>query len=678
TNPTDVHRERGLDCIDCHGKSEIMGDGNIYGHMDQATKIDCRTCHGTPDASPTLIDDDGIALPNVAKDDGGQVILTTKVSEVEHLVPLALDVVSSNPDAACAMNGNHLKPEGGLECYSCHSAWVPNCFGCHFERNEQEVGLNLMTGEYEVGKVRTNNKIFETLRPFAMGPNSDGRIAPYIVGCQPIADVTAPSGEKILDFAMPVTSNGLSGLALNPVNPHTVRGVGEVRTCAECHRAPPSLGMGSGHYAIARDRLFTAGPSGITTYDRTDPGQPAPAGTLPFDGPAHAIAVQPNVVEGTADFLYVARGLAGVDIFDRRPGASDEPIGYIGGVDAIDVCRMGTSICVVDRGFGLRIYENEEPSVANRVCTLPLPGAIRAVPWGIHLLVAAGKEGLKIVNVADEAAPFVEGVVGEIEAVDVEPYAHYQGGSSFAVRAYVADPGFGVQIVDLLPDYDSPTLRKGLPVEGARGLDGYTRYVSAKDGEPSREHDYLYVAAGAAGLHVYDITDPDAVEQVASVTDLGGVVADVDVSSQLAPPGVDDYAVLANETLGLQVVDVNDPHRPRTLRTVAGPVGASRVHVEVQQMDRFLDEHGHPLKENSHPFTGIFSREDIVRILSSSIDCEEQCPADVDGSGQVDVDDLIAILLAWGSANPAADLDGDGLVNVQDLVQAIAAWGSCS
>ncbi|MHC4990090.1 MAG: hypothetical protein ACYTGC_03830, partial [Planctomycetota bacterium] len=33
TNPTDVHRERGLDCIDCHVKSEIMGDGNIYGHM---------------------------------------------------------------------------------------------------------------------------------------------------------------------------------------------------------------------------------------------------------------------------------------------------------------------------------------------------------------------------------------------------------------------------------------------------------------------------------------------------------------------------------------------------------------------------------------------------------------------------------------------------------------------
>ena len=26
-----------------------MGDGNIYGHMDQATKVECRQCHGTPD-----------------------------------------------------------------------------------------------------------------------------------------------------------------------------------------------------------------------------------------------------------------------------------------------------------------------------------------------------------------------------------------------------------------------------------------------------------------------------------------------------------------------------------------------------------------------------------------------------------------------------------------------------
>ncbi|MFQ5518245.1 MAG: hypothetical protein ACE5E8_11800, partial [Acidimicrobiia bacterium] len=42
TNPPDLHGERGLNCIDCHTQAGVMGDGNIYGHMDQATKIECR------------------------------------------------------------------------------------------------------------------------------------------------------------------------------------------------------------------------------------------------------------------------------------------------------------------------------------------------------------------------------------------------------------------------------------------------------------------------------------------------------------------------------------------------------------------------------------------------------------------------------------------------------------
>ena len=54
-------------------------------------------------------------------------------------------------------------------------------------------------------------------------------MTPFIVGCQVYADVTAPDGSKILDFASPETANGLSGLGLQPVNPHTVRGAGEVR-----------------------------------------------------------------------------------------------------------------------------------------------------------------------------------------------------------------------------------------------------------------------------------------------------------------------------------------------------------------------------------------------------------------------------------------------------------------
>jgi hypothetical protein len=53
------------------------------------------------------------------------------------------------------------------------------------------------------------------------------------------------------------------------------------------------------------------------------------------------------------------------------------------------------------------------------------------------------------------------------------------------------------------------------------------------------------------------------------------------------------------------------------------------------------------------------------------------CPADVSGDGQVDVQDLVAVLLAWGSAGGAADVNADGVVDVQDLVAVLLVWGPC-
>ncbi len=53
---------------------------------------------------------------------------------------------------------------------------------------------------------------------------------------------------------------------------------------------------------------------------------------------------------------------------------------------------------------------------------------------------------------------------------------------------------------------------------------------------------------------------------------------------------------------------------------------------------------------------------------------------DVNADGQVDVDDLIIVILAWGPcpAPPAscpADVDGNGDVDVDDLVMVIVNWG---
>lgn len=693
TNPQDIHGERGMHCIDCHTRAGIMGDGNIYGHMDQATKIECRQCHGLPDVLPDFRDHDFELLRGMSYDDPNdahtgpeeplhEVTLVSKVTKEPHTVPVVMDIVNPispkyNPRAACAMNGNHLKAQGGLECYACHAAWVPNCYGCHFERNEQLMGLNFVTGLLEVGKVSTNNKIFESMRNFSIGPNSEGKVAPYLVACQPIADVTAPDGSKILDMVMPTTVNGLSGLAMNPVNPHTTRGAGEVRTCAECHRSPPTLGFGTGNYAIARTGVYTAGSGGVQVFDRdANPDQPVPAGSLQLVGPALAIASLPDVVEGVAAYLFVAQGPAGVAIFDRGDGAPPAPVHTITGVNAIDVSRVARYLYVVDEGVGVRIYDNDDPAMATLVATVPIPTALRAVPWGIHLFVAAGDRGLVVIDIADHTAPFIAGALDTFDAVDVQLYAHFQNTSKFAARAYVADPSFGVRIVDLLPEFGSPRLVGGIPAIGAQGLDAYTRYVLATATEPAREHDYLYVAAGTNGLRIFDMTNPEGVYEVGSVDTLGGEVTDVDVVSQLDPPGTNDYAICANASFGLQIIGVNDPTSPVAVGSVPGASGASRVFTEVQQMDRFLDEQGNTLKENSHPFTGTFTRADIVRLLRTDIGCFTNCAGDLNNDLVVDSADLGLLIATFLTGDLIGDLNGDGVVDTADLGMLISAFGS--
>jgi hypothetical protein len=58
------------------------------------------------------------------------------------------------------------------------------------------------------------------------------------------------------------------------------------------------------------------------------------------------------------------------------------------------------------------------------------------------------------------------------------------------------------------------------------------------------------------------------------------------------------------------------------------------------------------------------------------------CPGDTNGSGAVDVDDLIAVILGWGAcgncAKCPADVNGSCAVDVDDLIAVILSWGACS
>jgi hypothetical protein len=53
------------------------------------------------------------------------------------------------------------------------------------------------------------------------------------------------------------------------------------------------------------------------------------------------------------------------------------------------------------------------------------------------------------------------------------------------------------------------------------------------------------------------------------------------------------------------------------------------------------------------------------------------CPADFDDDGDVDTNDLLLLLAAWGTSGPDGDVDQDGDVDTEDLLALLAAWGDC-
>ncbi len=76
-----------LDCIDCHTRTEAMGDGDIHSNKKEIQYIQCKTCHGTTQQLPlteTLTDPNDIAFrqaqlnPILNLKPGDQVLVTDK------------------------------------------------------------------------------------------------------------------------------------------------------------------------------------------------------------------------------------------------------------------------------------------------------------------------------------------------------------------------------------------------------------------------------------------------------------------------------------------------------------------------------------------------------------------------------------------------------------------------
>ncbi len=84
----DVHRDAGMNCVDCHGFDQLHGDGNSYSsmHEEGASKTECMDCHSAAGPGP--------AAPNTSP---------------------------------------HTIHNNLVHCSSCHVETEVTCYNCHFE-----------------------------------------------------------------------------------------------------------------------------------------------------------------------------------------------------------------------------------------------------------------------------------------------------------------------------------------------------------------------------------------------------------------------------------------------------------------------------------------------------------------------------------------------------------------
>ena len=186
--PPDIHYERGMGCIDCHGSQDVHSgtdggtqNGYIQSSMSQVVGTQCESCHGYAEAyAPTTscvtytgikatcaADRFGNPMRNVTYENG-QYWLTSRLDGTRHYIMQTKDTIEYDltkinpttqqvlysPNASYAMgrsNGNNFVGGTGpiqtnpalvppdfshldnVSCEACHTSWTNSCVGCHLD-----------------------------------------------------------------------------------------------------------------------------------------------------------------------------------------------------------------------------------------------------------------------------------------------------------------------------------------------------------------------------------------------------------------------------------------------------------------------------------------------------------------------------------------------------------------
>jgi len=254
----DIHAERGLWCVDCHRKADVMGDGKVYGYQMAVPKTSCSGCHGgfrgaRPDPS----------IPGVVAG-GSEFRFRTRGAKRLHRLPLF--------DADVVAHG--VMEHERVRCSACHAQWSFQDYGLSVIREDRLDPLKWLGLEaqgdpvvekvlLEVSRMRqplqpaTRDRVSWTLKKGAwslgwryrrwelmpLGVDHEGRFSIVRPLYQFIVSYVDEAGYAALDGIIPIRGDFTSkGWAFSPYVPHTVSPAG--RSCMSCHLSRSAAGLG--------------------------------------------------------------------------------------------------------------------------------------------------------------------------------------------------------------------------------------------------------------------------------------------------------------------------------------------------------------------------------------------------------------------------------------------------
>ena len=248
----DVHHARGLDCIDCHNSFELMGDGKDYAHQNKPVNIRCEDCHSKK--SPNYVTYSQLDFESKKIADlhnfnfrEHKYLITNKKSnplintyvnykkEKTLFGKISNKKYKLNPPSFICKEG---KAHDRLSCNSCHTAWAPQCVGCHTEFDKNAEGYNNLTKE------KTNGAWRELLGEFFAEPptlgimnegTDDEKIETFVPGMIMTLDKSSFTGSD---------EPNVFHRLFAPTIAHTTSAKG--RSCKSCHNNPLAIGYGRG------------------------------------------------------------------------------------------------------------------------------------------------------------------------------------------------------------------------------------------------------------------------------------------------------------------------------------------------------------------------------------------------------------------------------------------------